>query len=82
MNLNQDVRSLMSIIPNAEWYETTHHELGHIYYYLEYSKSEIPPVLRKGANRAYHEAIGSMLGLAAMQKPFLENLSWWMKKRR
>ncbi|MGB3228248.1 MAG: M2 family metallopeptidase [Saprospiraceae bacterium] len=74
MNLNQDVRSLMSIIPNAEWYETTHHELGHIYYYLEYSKSEIPPVLRKGANRAYHEAIGSMLGLAAMQKPFLENL--------
>jgi peptidyl-dipeptidase A len=74
INLNDDVRSLMSIVPNAEWYETTHHELGHIYYYLEYSKSEIPMVLRKGANRAYHEAVGSMMGLAAMQKPFLVNL--------
>ncbi len=74
MDFNQDVRSLMSIVPNAEWYETTHHELGHIYYYLEYSKPEVPIVLRKGANRAFHEAIGSMMGLAAMQKPFLEHL--------
>lgn len=74
LDLNQDVRSLMSIEANSEWYETTHHELGHIYYYLEYSKPTIPFVLRKGANRAYHEAIGSMMGLAAMQKPFLQNL--------
>jgi peptidyl-dipeptidase A len=29
-------------------------------------------LLREGANRAYHEAIGSMMGLAALQKPFLE----------
>ncbi len=28
--------------------------------------------MREGANRAYHEAIGSMMGLAALQKPFLE----------
>jgi len=27
--------------------------------------------VRKGANRAYHEAIGSMMGLAAMQKPYV-----------
>ncbi|MDQ3141232.1 MAG: M2 family metallopeptidase [Bacteroidota bacterium] len=74
LNLNDDVRSLMSIVPNAEWYETTHHEFGHIYYYLEYSNPNVPPVLRKGANRAYHEAIGSMMGLAAMQKPFLQGL--------
>ncbi len=32
MDLDRDVRSLMSVEPNAEWYETTHHELGHIYY--------------------------------------------------
>ena len=31
----------------------------------------MPPLLRGGANRAYHEAIGSMMGLAAMQKPYL-----------
>ena len=74
MDLKQDVRSLMSVIPNAEWYETTHHELGHIYYYISYTTPEVPPLLRGGANRAFHEAIGSMMGLAAMQKPFLSNL--------
>jgi peptidyl-dipeptidase A len=74
MDLQNDVRSLMSVEPNSEWYETTHHELGHIYYYMEYTNPNVPPLLRGGANRAYHEAIGSMLGLAAMQKPFLENL--------
>jgi peptidyl-dipeptidase A len=74
MDLNQDVRSLMSVEPNTEWYETTHHELGHIYYYLTYSNPEVPPLLRQGANRAYHEALGSLMGLAAQQKPFLAGL--------
>lgn len=72
MNLEQDVRSLMSVEPNAEWYETAHHELGHVYYYITYTNSDVPPLLREGANRAYHEAVGSLMGLAAMQRPFLE----------
>lgn len=71
MDLGHDVRSLMSVEPNAEWYETANHELGHIYYYLTYTNNDVPPLLRKGANRAYHEAIGSMMGLAAMQKPYV-----------
>ncbi len=75
MDLKKDVRSLMSVVPNAEWYETTHHEFGHIYYYMAYTNPDVPPLLRSGANRGFHEAIGSMLGLAAMQKPFLENLN-------
>jgi len=75
MDYDQDVRSLMSVIPNSEWYETSHHELGHIYYYLSYSNPEVPILLREGANRAYHEALGSMMGMAAMQKPFMENLN-------
>ncbi|HEY4650649.1 MAG TPA: M2 family metallopeptidase, partial [Pontibacter sp.] len=69
MDLDKDVRSLMSVEPNAEWYETTHHELGHIYYYMSYTNPDVPVLLRGGANRAYHEAIGSLMGLAAMQKP-------------
>ena len=73
MDLDQDVRSLMSVEPNSHWYETTHHELGHIYYYLSYSTPEIPYILREGANRAYHEALGTLFGMAAMQKPFLIN---------
>ena len=74
MNLEKDVRSLMSIVPNAQWYETVHHEYGHIYYYLSYSNPDVPYLLREGANRAYHEALGSMMGLAAMQKPFCAGL--------
>ncbi len=74
VDLEHDVRSLMSVEPNAEWYETTHHELGHIYYYLTYTNPDVPVLLRGGANRAYHEAMGSLMGLAAMQQPFLANL--------
>ncbi len=71
IDLNKDVRSLMSVEPNSEWWETANHELGHIYYYMSYSTPAVPPLLRQGANRAYHEAIGTMMGLAAMQKPYL-----------
>ena len=71
MDLDDDVRSLMSVEPNSEWFETSNHELGHIYYYIAYSTPEIPPILRQGANRAFHEALGSMMGMAAMQKPYL-----------
>ena len=71
MNLSEDVRCLMSVEPNSRWYETTHHELGHIYYYMEYSNPNVPPILRGGANRAFHEGVGSLLGMASMQKPFL-----------
>lgn len=74
LDLKEDIRSLMSVVPNASWYETTHHELGHIYYYMEYTNPDVPPLLRGGANRAFHEAVGSMMGLAAMQKPFLESI--------
>ena len=75
MDLENDVRSLMSVEPNSEWYETSHHELGHIYYYISYSTPEVPILMREGANRAYHEALGSLMGMAAMQKPFMENLN-------
>lgn len=75
MDIDKDVRSLMSITPTSEWYETANHELGHIYYYISYSNPEVPILFREGANRAYHEALGSMMGMAAMQKPFLENLN-------
>ncbi|MFN3939825.1 MAG: M2 family metallopeptidase [Chitinophagales bacterium] len=73
MDLGSDVRSLMSVEPNTEWWSTVLHELGHIYYYMEYSNPEVPNVLRGGANRGYHEAFGSMIGLASLQKPLLES---------
>ncbi|MBL4624345.1 MAG: M2 family metallopeptidase [Flavobacteriales bacterium] len=82
MDNELDVRSLMSIEPNTEWWETTLHELGHIYYYMEYTNEDVPVILRGGANRAYHEAMGSLLGLAAMQKPFLVQMGLAQKSTK
>ena len=73
LDLDRDVRSLMSVQPTSDWYVTSHHELGHVYYFMSYSTPEVPLVLRQGANRAYHEGIGSMIGLAALQRRFLVN---------
>jgi peptidyl-dipeptidase A len=39
---------------------------------MSYSRPDVPLVLRQGANRAYHEGIGSMMGLASLQRRFLE----------
>lgn len=69
---DHDVRSLMSVEPNSEWWGTTLHEMGHIFYFLEYSKPQVPIILRAGTNRAYHEAFGTMIAMASMHKPFLE----------
>lgn len=82
MDLDKDVRSLMSVEPNTDWYETTHHELGHIYYYMTYTNPDVPPLLRGGANRGYHEAMGSLLGLASLQQPYLEQLGLWPENVR
>ncbi|MBT8327235.1 MAG: M2 family metallopeptidase [Bacteroidia bacterium] len=69
-----DVRSLMSVEPNTRWWGTVLHELGHIYYYMTYTNDSVPIILRGGANRAYHEAMGTLIGLASMQQPFLEGV--------
>lgn len=71
IDLDQDIRIIMSLESNAKSFRTSHHELGHIYYYLTYTNKDVPPLLRKGANRAFHEAIGTMMGLAARKKPYL-----------
>jgi peptidyl-dipeptidase A len=72
IDLDGDVRSLMSVKPNAQWFFTAHHELGHIYYFLSYSRPEVPPILRVGANRAMHEAVGDLAVIAARQPAYLE----------
>lgn len=70
----RDVRSLMSVLPNAQWFGTAHHELGHVYYELAYDRPEVPYLLRAGANRAFHEAIGDLARLASGQIPYLRKL--------
>jgi len=74
LDYEQDYRSLMSVEPNARWFDTAHHELGHIYYYIEYTNPQVPVLLRQGANRSYHEGVGDLIGIAALQKPYLKQL--------
>ena len=71
IDYDRDVRSLMSVEANEQWFGTAHHELGHIYYYLSYSTPEVPFLLREGANRAFHEAVGELAKLASEQPPYL-----------
>lgn len=74
MDLGRDVRSLMSVESNWRWFETTHHELGHIYYYLAYTEADVPLMLRGGANRAFHEAVGDLIGIAARRPAYLKEI--------
>lgn len=82
MDLGRDVRSLMTVEPDAYWFFTSHHELGHVYYYLAYANADVPPLLREGANRAFHEAIGELASLAAGQIPYLKSQGFLPKKAK
>jgi peptidyl-dipeptidase A len=73
LDLDQDIRSLMSVEPNMEWFSTTHHELGHGYYFMSYSRPEVPPLLREGANPSFHEGVGELIALATRQVPYLKS---------
>lgn len=57
-----DVRIKMCITPTAEDFTVIHHELGHIYYFLGYTKQ--PFLFRNGANDGFHEAIGDTIALS------------------
>ncbi|HOX25407.1 MAG TPA: M2 family metallopeptidase [Candidatus Krumholzibacteria bacterium] len=75
IDLDQDVRSLMNVRNDFQWFSTVHHELGHVYYYLSYARPEVPPILRRGANRGFHEAVGTLVELASNQVPYLEEIA-------
>ncbi|MBI5471842.1 MAG: M2 family metallopeptidase [Ignavibacteriae bacterium] len=79
LNLADDYRSLMSVEPDADWFKTTHHELGHIYYYIEYTNPDVPLTLREGANRSYHEGVGDLMAIASLQRPYLEEVGLLQK---
>lgn len=71
LDLENDIRSLQSIEPNGNWFTTAHHELGHAYYFMSYTRPEVPPLLRIGANPAFHEGMGELIALASSQVPYL-----------
>ena len=74
IDLEHDIRSLMSVEPNEYWFGTSHHELGHGHYDLAYTRPEVPPLLRTGASPAFHEAMAGIGEVAARQTPYLQAL--------
>ena len=74
LDLQDDVRSLQSIENTTWWFKTAHHEFGHIYYFKSYTRDDVPPLLRTGANPAFHEGFGELTALAAGMAPYLKSL--------
>ncbi len=74
IDLDQDIRSLMSVEPNMWWFSTAHHELGHGYYFMSYSTPSVPPLLRGSANPSFHEGIGELIGFATRQIPYMKSV--------
>ena len=74
VDLDTDIRSLMSVESDTEWFKTSHHELGHGYYFMSYTRTEVPPLLRIGANPAFHEGMGELISMASGQVPYLKTV--------
>jgi peptidyl-dipeptidase A len=74
LDLNKDIRSLMNVEANAEWFQTVHHELGHTYYFMAYTNPQVPLLLRDGLNPGFHEGIGELISTACMQQPYLKEI--------
>jgi peptidyl-dipeptidase A len=74
MDLEHDIRSLMSVENDEYWFSTVHHELGHAYYDLAYARPEVPYLLRTGASPAFHEGFAGVAEVASRQTPYLQSL--------
>jgi peptidyl-dipeptidase A len=74
VDLESDIRSLMSVEPDEAWFTTAHHELGHAYYDIAFSRPEVPYLLREGASPAFQEGFAMLAEGASRQTPYLESL--------
>jgi len=72
LDLENDIRSLQSIEPNPQWFQTAHHEFGHGHYFMAYTRPGVPPLLRGSANPGFHEGIAEISGFASSQVPYLQ----------
>jgi len=68
----QDFRIKMCTRITAEDLGTVHHEMGHVVYYQAYKR--LPELFRRGANPAFHEAIGDVIALSSMSENRLKKL--------
>ncbi|XP_066933378.1 angiotensin-converting enzyme-like [Clytia hemisphaerica] len=67
-----DIRMTMCGTVNEYYFNTVHHELGHVYYFMFYA--DLPFDFRQGANPGFHEAIGDALMLSAKTPLYLKSI--------
>jgi peptidyl-dipeptidase A len=53
-------------------FQSVHHEMGHIQYYLQYAKQ--PYTLREAPNPGFHEAIGDTIALSVSSTKHLQKI--------
>ena len=65
-----DFRIKMCTKVDQTYFQTIHHEMGHIQYFMEYQHQPIE--FRDGANAGFHEAIGDLISLSVMTPTHLK----------
>lgn len=69
---NDTFRIKMCTEVNMNYFQTIHHEMGHIEYFMAYRHR--PTVYREGANGGFHEAIGDTIALSVRSRKHLQTL--------
>lgn len=69
---SKDYRIKMCADVSMRDFITVHHEMGHIVYYMLYSKQ--PYIFQDGANSGFHEAVGDTIALCVSSPKHLEKL--------
>ena len=58
------IRIRMCAVVDKDNFQTAHHEMGHIEYYMAYSNQTLQ--FRGGANQGFHEAVGDTIALSVI----------------
>lgn len=69
----RDYRIKQCTTVNQRNFETIHHEMGHIQYFIQYKDQ--PLTFRNGANPGFHEAIGDLMALSVMTPNHLKKIN-------
>ncbi|KAL3276706.1 hypothetical protein HHI36_012076 [Cryptolaemus montrouzieri] len=69
----EDFRIKMCTKVTEENFNTVHHEMGHIEYYMLFK--DLPLPFRRGANPGFHEAVGDLVSLSVKSPKHLKKLN-------
>ncbi|XP_052805713.1 angiotensin-converting enzyme-like [Mya arenaria] len=72
MNNGTDFRIKQCTIVTGDQFNTVHHEMGHVQYYLEYINQ--PYLYRSGANPGFHEGVADIASLSFQTPEHLKEI--------